>query len=373
MKDSDRGGEDRTEGAIADGGGAGWSAAPAAPRIEQCIEEAERTRSEPVAMRPLRIVCIGGGTGLPVVLRGLARRGVLHPEYSSPSITAIVAMSDDGGSSGRLRRSRRSLPPGDVRKCLVALARSNSELSKVFQYRFSDRPGLAGHAVGNLLITAMAELKGDFLGAVQASALLLGVRGKVLPCTLSPVELVTHKAGDVCVVGERNLARVPGRVLRVNLRPKAPPAVEGALEAISSADLISIGPGSLYSSILPNLLVDGIAAALKRTRALKVLICNLMTQPGETDGMDCADHVRALVDHIGPLVDVALINDTPPPLQAVQAYARRGSMPVLFNRASVVNTGVIPVEADVLRDGLRIRHDGRKLARRLIRLGRCGP
>jgi uncharacterized cofD-like protein len=355
-------------------GGADWAAAALAPGIERGHEEEiGLAPRQMLGRRPLRLVCIGGGTGLPMVLRGLARRRISDLRYPEPDITAIVAMSDDGGSSGRLRRSRGSLPPGDVRKCLVALASGNSELSKIFRYRFGGRAGLAGHAVGNLLITAMAELKGDFLEAIKSSAHLLGVRGTVLPCTLSPVELVAYKAGEACVAGERNLGRVPGRVVRVGLRPKAPPALDAALEAIESADLISIGPGSLYSSILPNLLVDGIARALKRTRALKVLISNLMTQPGETDGMDCADHLRAVIDHVGPMIDVVLVNGTPLDPQIVQRYAGRGSEPVLFDRASVVRAGVIPLEADLLKEGAQIRHDGRKLARRLNRIARCGP
>ncbi|HXN40782.1 MAG TPA: gluconeogenesis factor YvcK family protein, partial [Myxococcaceae bacterium] len=254
---------DESDGA-AMSGGADWSAAALAPSIERGVEEEiNPVPRQRLDRRPLRLVCIGGGTGLPMVLRGLVRR-IVDLRYPEPQITAIVAMSDDGGSSGRLRRSRGSLPPGDVRKCLVALASGNNELSKVFRYRFGGRAGLAGHAVGNLLITAMAELKGDFLEAIKSSAELLGARGTVLPCTLSPVELVAYKAGGACVAGERNLGRVPGRVVRIGLRPKAVPAVDAALEAIESADLISIGPGSLYSSILPNLLVDGVARALRQ-------------------------------------------------------------------------------------------------------------
>ena len=347
-----------------------WGAA-LAPRTDPA-KETELVPVKSVQPRALRIVSIGGGTGLAMVLRGLARRGENQCGRARPSITAIVAMSDDGGSSGRLRRSRGCLPPGDIRKCLAALARRDSELSKIFRYRFSGAPGLAGHAVGNLLITAMAELKGDFLEAVKASAALLGARGTVLPSTLAPVELVAYKADGACVVGERNLARAQGRVLRIDLRPKSPPAVDDAVEAIAGADLISIGPGSLYSSVLPNLLVDGIATALRQTTALKVWIANLMTQPGETDGMDGADHLHALIDHAGPVVDLALINASPAPPLAVERYARRGSQPVLFDRAAMVKAGVVALELDLLRDGHLIRHDGRKVARRLLRLARCG-
>ena len=281
-------------------------------------------------------------------------------------------MSDDGGSSGRLRRSRGSLPPGDVRRCLVALARDNPELSRVFQYRFDGTSGLAGHAVGNLLLTAMAELKGSFLEAIKLCAELLGVRDCVLPSTVSPVELIAFMANDTCVVGERNIARIPGRVLKVSLHPRAPPPADSVLESIEAADLISIGPGSLYSSVLPNLLVDGVAGALKRARAPKVLIANLMTQPGETDGMDCADHLRAIIDHIGEALDAVLVNSAPLPAQALERYAARGAFPVSCDRASVMKTGVACLEADLRRDGPHIRHDGRKLARQLMKIARLG-
>lgn len=322
--------------------------------------------------RPLKVVCLGGGTGLPIVLKGLARQAEPKGRHPGLDITAIVAMSDDGGSSGRLRRSRGLLPPGDVRNCLVALADRRSELSKIFQYRFGGGKGLAGHAVGNLLIAAMTELKGDFLEAVRLSAHLLNARGTVLPSTLAHVELVAEMDNRARIVGERKLARAVGRVHRVELKPRSPPPSEGTLEAIAGADLISIGPGSVYSSILPNLLVDGVAAALRGTRALKVLIANLMTQPGETDRMSCADHVRALVDHVGPVVDFVLINSTPPALDAIRRYAARGALPVQVNRADLLGTGVIAIDGDVLNRGPRIRHDGRKVARCLLKLARSG-
>jgi uncharacterized cofD-like protein len=322
--------------------------------------------------RPIRMVCLGGGTGLPLVLGGLARQARRKALHWGLDITAIVAMSDDGGSSGRLRRSRGILPPGDVRNCLVALAERKNGLSEIFQYRFSGKKGLAGHAIGNLLITALAELKGDFLEAVASAATLLQARGRVLPCTLASVELVASKANQTCVIGERNLRRTPGRVMWVNLRPKLPPASEGTIEAIERADLISIGPGSLYSSLLPNLLVDGVADALRRTRALKVMILNLMTQPGETDGMDAAEHVRAVVEHAGPVLDVVLINARPLPWDAIRRYAQRSSVPVVGRLSDLSGLGVRSVEADLLKEGRAIRHDGRKLARCLLRLARRG-
>ena len=210
-------------------------------------------------VRPTRIVAMGGGTGLPMVLKGLARRAAPRLDEPGLDITAVVAMSDDGGSSGRLRRTRGVLPPGDVRNCLVALAEGKGPLSEVFQYRFAGKKGLAGHAVGNLLIAALAELKGDFLEAVRVSGTLLGAKGKVLPSTLAPVELVARMDDATEVVGESNICRARGRIRQVRLSPQAPAPVDGLIQAIRDADFIVLGPGSLYSSLLPNLLVDGVA------------------------------------------------------------------------------------------------------------------
>jgi len=323
--------------------------------------------------RPTRLVCIGGGTGLPVVLKGLARRALPKPGDPGLDITAIVAMSDDGGSSGRLRRDFGVLPPGDVRNCLVALSGAKNELAELFQYRFDGAKGLAGHAVGNLLIAALTELKGgNFLEAVRLSGRMLGSRGEVLPSTLSPVQLVAKMRDGSTVVGERNIARSGRRVERVSLSPQSPPPSEGTLEAIRQADLIAIGPGSLYSSVLPNLLVGGVAQALSETRALKVLIANLMTQPGETDGMDCLEHVRAVQEHVGPVVDVVLVNGAEPQPELREWYRARGSQPVTVDRRKLIEAGVIPVEADLIKQGRRIRHDPGKVARCLMKLARSG-
>jgi len=342
-------------------------------------EEAKAARQEgrnellqPQVGRPTRIVAMGGGTGLPVVLRGLARRALPKPGDPGVEITAVVTMSDDGGSSGRLRRSQGVLPPGDIRNCLVALAGGKGALAEVFQYRFGGAKGLAGHALGNLLIAALAELKGDFLEAVRLSGEMLGARGQVLPCTLAPVQLVAQMDDATEVVGERNIVRAQGRVRRVSLSPRSPPPAEGLLEAIHSADLIVIGPGSLYSSVLPNLLVDGVAQALRESRALKVMVSNLMTQPGETDGMDCLEHVKAIIEHAGPVLDAVLINGTPPPQEAIQRYARKGAYVIPVNRRELITAGVIPVEADLLKEGSKIRHDSRKVARCLLKMARSG-
>jgi len=342
-------------------------------RQVRTAEEQNRNRLAPESvLRPTRLACIGGGTGLPVVLKGLARRARPRGEDPGLELTAIVAMSDDGGSSGKLRRTRGVLPPGDIRNCLVALAGGRSALSELFQYRFDRGPGLGGHAVGNLLIAALAELKGDFLEAVRMSGVMLNARGTVLPSTLSPVQLVAHLADGARVVGERNLTKAHAPVARVSLSPRSPPATDGVLEAIYNADLISIGPGSLFSSVMPNLLVDGVAQALRETRALKVYVSNLMTQPGETDGMSCVDHVRTIIQHVGPVIDVALSNAAVPPAEVVRWYAHRGSLPVEVDRRALIELGVIPVEADLLKASRFIRHDPAKVARCLLKLARSG-
>jgi uncharacterized cofD-like protein len=341
-------------------------------KVRRAVEGNELLR--PLEGRPTRIVAMGGGTGLPMVLRGLSRRTAPRVGEPGLELTAVVAMSDDGGSSGRLRRTRGALPPGDVRNCLVALAggKGHSALNEVFQYRFAGRRGLAGHAVGNLLIAALAELKGDFLEAVRLSGELLGARGTVLPSTVAPVQLVAQLEDATEVVGESNICRAHGRIRRVSLSPRAPPPSEGLLESLYAADLIVIGPGSLYSSVMPNLLVEGVAKALCETRALKVMVANLMTQPGETDGMDCLAHVRAVIEHVGPVLDAVLLNGTLPSEEAVRRYAARGSHPVRVDRRALITAGVIPVEADLLKEGTRIRHDSRKVARCLLKIARSG-
>jgi len=335
----------------------------------------ERSRLRPVAstglQQPCRIVCLGGGTGLPVVLRGLSRRVRSGGIGRRLELTAVVAMADDGGSSGRLRRSRGLLPPGDVRNCLVAVASSRGVLAEALQYRFGGRGSLAGHALGNLLLAALTELQGDFLEAVRLTAQLVEARGTVLPSTLEPVHLLAELVDGRRLVGQRNLAHVSARVQRVSLHPSRPAASAGVLEAIARADLVTLGPGSLYSSVIPNLLVDGVADALRATHAKRVLVANLMTQPGETTGLDAVDHVRAVLDHAGPVVDVVLLNSTPLPPAAVERYLGQGAEPVRVELDRLRSLGVAPVQADLLRTGPRIRHDARKLARTLLGIARA--
>jgi uncharacterized cofD-like protein len=323
-----------------------------------------RMRTRPA--RPLRVVALGGGTGLPVVLRGLTRHVRPRKGRVGIDLTAVVAMSDDGGSSGRLRRTRGLLPPGDVRNCLVALSAPEGALADVLQHRFGGRGSLAGHALGNLVLAALTEMHGDFLQAIRSASRLLDARGTVLPSTVDPVQLVAELEDGRRVVGERHLAGVGTRVRRVFLHPARPPPADGVLEAIAAADLVTLGPGSLYSSVLPNLLVAGVVEALQATRARRVLVANLMTEPGETGGMTAVDHVRAVLEHAGPVVDVVLLNSAPLGAARLDLYARQGAEPVQSDLPRLQALGVVPVEADLLTAGPRLRHDSRKLGKTLL-------
>ncbi len=313
------------------------------------------------------IVAIGGGHGLATLLRGL--KAYTH------NLTAVVTVADDGGSSGRLRRDLGILPPGDIRNCLAALSNDETLLSQLFQYRFAGGSGdLEGHSFGNLFLTALTALTGSFEEAIAESGKVLAVHGRVLPATLQQVQLVAevelpHQAGQaVRVVGESKIPAVPGRVRRVWLEPNNPPAYPAVLRAILSADMIVVGPGSLFTSLLPNLLVPDIAAALQASRALKVLVCNVATQVGETDGFSCQDHLAALEEHVGTgLFDLVLVNNR-----------HEGSLPgkIQWVREDPQRPMPYPVHRADVRDEERPwRHDPTKLAQTLIRLleGRTGP
>src|SRR3990172_910190 len=257
--------------------------------------------------RGARIVAIGGGHGLATLLRGLK-------EYTN-NLTAIVTVSDDGGSSGRLRRTLGILPPGDIRNCLAALSDDEAMLARLFQYRFPNgASGLDGHSFGNLFITALAEITGSFEEAIAESGRVLSVSGRVLPSTLHDVRLLAdvvlpHLISEIRVEGESRIPESTGKVRRVWLEPNTPPAFPEAVQAILNADLIVIGPGSLYTSILPNLLVPDISAAIRSSRALKMFICNVATQLGETEDYSCGDHLRAVEEHVGSgLFDLVVCN-----------------------------------------------------------------
>ena len=310
--------------------------------------------------RGCRVVAIGGGTGLSTLLRGLK-------EYTS-NLTAIVTVTDDGGSSGRLRQELGVLPPGDIRNCLVALADSESMMTDLFQYRFNEGNGLVGHSFGNLFIAAMSGIAGDFDRAIKESSKVLNIKGRVLPSTLANVELQATLADGSMVSGETSISRARSPIKSLALTPPNCSPLAETLEAIAAADVIVLGPGSLYTSILPNLLVPGIAAAVARSSALKVYVCNIMTQPGETDGMSASDHSRVVLSASRPrLFDYALVN-VEHPHRLLRAYESEGAHMVEADFDAVAALGVTPVPGKFVSEELQVRHDRKKLARAIVKL-----
>ncbi|WP_027364953.1 gluconeogenesis factor YvcK family protein [Desulfotruncus alcoholivorax] len=306
-----------------------------------------------------RIVVIGGGTGIPVLLRGLK-------EYTC-NLTAIVTVADDGGSSGRLRGDLGILPPGDVRNCLVALAHREPLMEELLQYRFPSGE-LKGHNMGNLLLAALCDIAGGFDAAVRGLSRVLAIRGQVLPVTLADVRLCAELEDGTIVRGESKIPGGGGRIKRVFLEPDNCRPTGEALKAIQEADAIIMGPGSVYTSILPNLLVPGIPEAIAASRAIKIYICNVMTQPGETDGYSASRHLRALVDHAGNIVDYMIINTGVVPLRLLGRYRREGAVPVEADLQAVKEMGVIPVTGRLLQKGNVARHHPGKLARLVMRV-----
>lgn len=313
---------------------------------------------------PLRIVSMGGGNGLSTLLRGLKRYAKLG--QGSVELTAVVAVSDDGGSSGRLRRDFDVLPPGDIRNCMVALSEGEALLSRLFEYRFSGGAGLKGHSFGNLFLTAMTHLTGDFAQAVKLSSEVLAVAGRIYPCTAANVVLEATLADGSMVEGESRISRTKARIKKITLRPRRVKPLPETLEAIAVADLITLGPGSLFTSIVPNLLVQGIPEAIAASSALKAYFVNLMTQPGETTGFLASDHVKALMDHAGRprrhLIDVCVANEGTFPARDLERYRAREARPVELDTAGLKRLGTKVVTADLLRlnrhrNAEKIRHD----------------
>jgi uncharacterized cofD-like protein len=278
-------------------------------------------------------------------------------------LTAVVTVTDDGGSSGRLRDELQMLPPGDIRNCMVALSADESLLSHLFQYRFSGSGELQGHSFGNLFLTALTGVTGDFLEAIRVSSDVLAVKGRIYPATLHDVRLEAVLEDGSRVYGESHISRSTSRITDLALSPASCRPVPAVIEAIRKADLITMGPGSLYTSILPNLLVPGIVRALRKTPAVKVYICNLMSQPGETTGFSAADHVEAIYRHTGDrLFDWMILNKQPISPSVLARYRRQGAMPVVSDHKRISALGLEVFEEALLARGRVIRHDPDLLA-----------
>lgn len=316
------------------------------------LERARRDRGPSV-------VAIGGGTGLSTLLRGMKKR--------TSHLTAIVTVADDGGSSGRLREEMGIIAPGDLRNCLVAMAEKETLMDEVFQHRFGGTGTLAGHSMGNLFLAALMERYRDPETALEAASEILNVRGKVVPSSTARLRLRAEMEDGTVVDGESRIPRTGKRIRRLHVLPENPTAVAAAIEAMAQADIITLGPGSLYTSVLPNLLVPEMALVLQRSDAIKIYICNAMTQPGETDGYTVADHVRAIFDHVGPgVVDYVLINDRLPEPEVLERYRQLGSVPVEADTDALKRLGVKYIRANVLASGEAAAHDPDLLAAALI-------
>jgi uncharacterized cofD-like protein len=301
-----------------------------------------------------KIVAIGGGTGLSTLLRGLK-------EYSD-NITAIVTVADDGGSSGRLREELGVLPPGDIRNCLAALASEERLLTELFQFRFPGETGLGGHSFGNLFLAAMTGIAGDLMNAIQYSSRVLAVRGQVLPATMAQMTLFARFSDGNTVRGESNISATRRPIVDMWSEPETPAALPEAIAAIEEADCIIVGPGSLYTSLVPHLLIPGLRDALNRTRAPILYVCNVMTQPGETDGFRASDHVKVL-RHFGGegVVQHVLVNEALPH-RLRERYRAEGQFPVELDWDALVGMGVTPVRGAFIDERESVRHNPSLLA-----------
>lgn len=312
--------------------------------------------------RPRRVVALGGGTGMPAVLRGL--RGIVRGEDTT-ALTAVVTMTDDGGSSGRLRRTRGLPPPGDVRNCLVALSPDEDLLSGLFQHRYKGRSELSGHTVGNLILAALAEQTGSFLKAVEVSAKVLRTRGRILPATLEDVVLEAVLDDGTRLLGETRITASGRRIREISLRPGNVSATPGVLSAILAADLVVLGPGSLFTSLVPNLVVEGIGEALRRTRAAVVFVTNLASEKGDSEGLDLVDHVEVIERHAGgQIVDAVLVHEGPIEGAILSRYREEGAEALSWPERGHGRFHVL--RRDLLAPGEKLRHDPTRTAQGLL-------
>ncbi len=343
------------------------------------------------AAKQLRVVAIGGGTGLSTLLRGLKRyvKPVLSVTSTDPAdtqfcpivqLSAVVTVTDDGGSSGRLRKDFGMLPPGDVRNCIAALSEDELLLSRLFQFRFPEGEkgpaadqSLAGHSFGNLFLAALTHITGDFAQAVQMSSQVLAARGQIFPATNTDVRLSALMDDGTLVEGETNITGSHRTIRELRLEPHDVPPLTQTLEAIAEADLITIGPGSLFTSLITNLLVRGIPEAIAASRATRVYICNLMTQANESLGLTASQHLQRIEEHCGTRIfDYALVNTAPISPDLLARYALEGQAPITADLDEVAARSTVPIIGNYVHEGHLLRHDYDRVADTLIHLARIG-
>ncbi|MQR94967.1 gluconeogenesis factor YvcK family protein [Fictibacillus phosphorivorans] len=308
-----------------------------------------------------KVVVLGGGTGLSVLLRGLKRYPV--------DITAIVTVADDGGSSGRLRRDYDMPPPGDVRNVIAALSEVEPLVEKMFQHRFKVGDGITGHSLGNLLLAAMHDITGDFLTGIRELSRVLNVRGQVLPAAKNSIILCAELEDGTIVQGESKIPLSNKKIKRVFLSDEKIEPLRESVKAIQEADLIVIGPGSLYTSILPNLLVNGISNSIREATAPRVYVCNVMTQPGETTGYTAGDHIQALIDHVGHnFIDVVIANNEQIPPEYLDLYLEEGASQVQYDEERLKSFGIGLLCDNIIQYGTLVRHDAQRVSDLLLGL-----
>jgi uncharacterized cofD-like protein len=331
---------------------------------------------------PLRVVAIGGGTGLSTILRGL-RRFVASPSGNGPGaiaaecdpypisdLAAVVTVTDDGGSSGRLRKDFNILPPGDLRNCMVALSEDEGLISRLFRHRFQAGEGLQGHSFGNLFVAALTEMTGDFAQAIRLSSQVLATRGHIYPATTTDVTLVARMDDGSIVRGETSISATKQRIVQLMIEPEKVDPLPETLEAISRADVITLGPGSLYTSLITNLLVQGIPKALAEARGARIYICNLMTQANESLGLTASEHIEKIYEYAHqPIFDYAIINVAPVSESLRRRYASEGAVPIAPDIPRIEALGIRCIAGNFAAEGEVLRHAADRVAETVLRIG----
>ncbi len=335
--------------------------------------------ASPAGTRPLRVVAIGGGTGLSTLLRGLRRHvAVAGLPSAEPSriadLAAVVTVTDDGGSSGRLRKDFNMLPPGDLRNCMVALSEEEDVLAQLFAHRFRAGDALEGHNFGNLFVAALTEITGDFAHAIQLASKILATRGRIYPVTTANATLVARMDDGSQVRGETRITASKSRIAELMLDPPDAAAVPETLEAIERADLITVGPGSLYTSLITNLLVRGIPSALARARGTRVFICNLMTQANESLGLTASEHIERIYEHTRePIFDYAIVNTAKFSPEILARYAQENAAPIAADIERIEALGVRCIAGDFASVESVVRHNAGRVTGALLALGQSAP